>query len=264
MSVVDKVFSVWSNLEQSYLDRGGKLSRKEFLFKSINYNGNGTQGIDTLKSYVMAEYEGNEEKCDALVRIFDAIAENVKNIPDEILHLDAFVGDLIASFENKSSAISVAVPEDFLEGLNPYRSRKTSYNGVSKNMIEFDVLGDVFYIKGGEATASLVEGVISDHLVLLKGRKTIERFLKQFSAGDYFTDLVYATLGKLSEEGKNLKNLTFLSSKFAKLKGDYLVCDFSGVESVLPVDRVLESKNTKIVFANYKSSLCDKIVVGII
>jgi hypothetical protein len=245
--IVDKVYSIWEDLENSYEKMGEGNSRREFLLKIIGLQDDGSTKLGALKSSLMDNYIGNEEKCDTLVKIFDAIAENTNVLKEaDITDLNEYVGGMTVARERTSSLVLTTVSDDFFINLNPYSGVKDiptlsldtliEVTGFATDVFKEDgsgILGfhsseDVIVFKGGSSVAEFIQGIERGNEFYLKAHKIVQKLLNKDEMPTY---ILFVDGDKVNVRGSKAKlklndnDVTFRVDEKGKLGGfSYAIC----------------------------------------
>ena len=141
MSNFEKIYSVWSNIEETYASKGQGLSRVEFLKKMIGSD----KSIVHLKSMSMKDFTGTEEDQVSINDFFNILEEARLKLENttEIRNLYDFVFGNIDTVEevNLSDFTIVDENDDFVSGIE--LSKMGYYSSVfilHDNSIESKVL----------------------------------------------------------------------------------------------------------------------------
>lgn len=101
---IDKIAKVWSNLEDAYLSKGGKISRSEFLEMLISYKSDGTHNISYLLKCIsddVALYTDEKRMNDytVLSSMFKELSNFVDSngVPNNITNLNEFLVSIIVT-----------------------------------------------------------------------------------------------------------------------------------------------------------------------
>lgn len=214
-SFVDRVFSIWEDLEVSYdkLSRGE--SKKDFILKLIGYDASSeTTKLDTLKANILNHYEGNEEKCDLLTKIFDTVADNTKAFVEveEIEDLNDFVGRMIQDVDKSSKEVSFSLPDDFFKNLNPFlfsdRALKlplenyVNATGFITDVITLDEQGPISYLADYDSSG----------VVIFKGGMSVREFVSRLNKNDKFFITTHKIVQKLLASKEMPEYVIFVSS----------------------------------------------------
>jgi hypothetical protein len=214
MSVIDSIFDIWKDLEASYADKGSNLSRKQFLFKLIAMNEKGNHKLDVLKSKVLDNYVGNEDKCDLLTKIFDALAQSNLSDVGEIEDLDVFVGDMVNSAEvSKGRSVSIDY-NDILARTNPYCSPTLGKHlGLIEHVLECGFVTDVTRLVDGKVVTNNVKGFEVEGIVVLKSSLSIKEFVDSYKPDNEFMNKCFDVIRELTNSKKMPSFVVFLSKE---------------------------------------------------
>lgn len=209
-SVVDKVYDIWEDLEVSYAKQGEGLTRKEYLFKLIAMQPNGTTKLDSLRSVIMKHYEGNEEKCNILSRIFDALVLVDFKEVEEIDNLNVFVVNAIRDLDDSKddTPASLTLHPEFFDLLNPYQPATSSrVLPWEEHFAETGFTSDVTYLDPVSRTpvTNLVDGKNSNGVIVFHSPRSLEDFVDIYRRfpNDEFVNKAYGVISHLLQ-GKEL------------------------------------------------------------
>lgn len=192
---VDKVYEIWIDLERSYLKNGNGLSRTEFLYKYIGWNGKSSK-LEKLKSQVMAEYTGNEEKVTKLTNLFDSLLRSdLANVGD-ITDLNQFLGEVIDKEAYSQNFVEKEMPYDFFYKLSPFRREENLVEvDAITNMIDMKNSSDVYRIEGNLVSGT--RAISGEGVFIYKGVLQLEAIKEGFSKRDPFFSKVFALVSNL-------------------------------------------------------------------
>lgn len=240
--VIDKVYSIWSDLEKSYKSMGKGESRLMFLQRLAGYvSDNNTTKLDSLKTAIAADSSRNPSEYEFLVKIFNALsALDFGDLP-EISDLDDFVKSLSERHLDKSSGFIIPeLPADFFYNLNPFRKVELSHQlGWKTLAISTDFVSDVFQSNGQMINYSLVDPFADEDVVIFKSGDSTSTFISRLQkSNSEFLRKVLLIVQSLMGSGKFPTYCIFVGQKYftvnrkrAKLNFD-LNTSFEGREEI--------------------------------
>ena len=201
MTNLDKVASIWSDLESSYSSSGGNLSRSEFLRKYL-VNGD-SQAINSLLTTISADIvdESTSVKFSSLQKILLSLSNNYKYIPDEIPNLNSFVLAYISSEQSDKDFDSLL---DMITFAQLLPAKKVPFSISTFGVDTVEVVGDY-------AITTQVEGRSND-VFIVKASTDLTSFE---SDGSVFQDKIKKFIGskKLSTPLIFINDIKSLSNK---------------------------------------------------
>lgn len=223
--VVEKVYEIWHDLEASYLKLGKGESKKDFLSRLIGLTSEGHK-LDTIKSSVMKEYQGNEEKAEFLTNTFDSISLflETNELPD-IEDLNTFVANTITLKETSSVFVAGQIPADFFEGLNPFALDTSMKLPLDKHLESTGYVTDCYFVLGSEVTPHIIDVVGSEDIVVFNGNWSVSKFVERIQKKTPFLLNVYKVFLDCKEKGTLNKNMVFLNSNLFRVRGSRMTVD---------------------------------------
>lgn len=98
MSKIEKIFEIWSDLEESYSNLGKGKTRSEFMKQLVGYKSLGNHGINYILKQLIAEVESENsdlhmEKFSILTETFKCLSNylDLNGVPMQIENLNAFL-----------------------------------------------------------------------------------------------------------------------------------------------------------------------------
>jgi hypothetical protein len=139
MSILDKVYGVWTDLENSYVESGSYLSRSEYLKKLLSYGNKANVDVLLYRCSQSELGSSDVEFTQKFAYLQETISLMIKlynSIPDEISNLQTFVSEYVGTA--KSMRMVREFPAGFLDSLIPF-GRFNSYVPFSKSQYGMDV-----------------------------------------------------------------------------------------------------------------------------
>lgn len=163
---LDKIFSVWNNIEETYLKKASNKSREDFLSEQLRY-----ETLNKLQSLIEIDFvdtKENQARKELLFQTLNRAKDRLNAKTSEILNLNVFVWD-DENWETNSKPLCINDYDVFA-------------NSKTCNELE-DLISKGFYsstyILKGEKVERFVLNPASEHLVFFQTGKQVVKWISE-------------------------------------------------------------------------------------